>query len=157
MNAARLCALLCLLPGLALARSAELAGAATAAKPELRLQQGRELEQQGKLREALLAYMSVYHQQLGNVRWSAPACLAMAELMWRRNLPAEGKVEEGRFRHSDRWTAWNLTHNYVEMLRRSGLEERLSPADRELFLRVEQQRDLYAADAAVQAEENTHT
>ncbi len=120
--------------------------------PVAQLKLGALYERQGKLREALLTYMNVYHRHLGSVAFAAPACLSMSELLWRRNMPAEGARAEGNFRHSDRWQAWNTASNFVHVIRRSGQEAHLGEKERERFRKVEKALQRYAADPAVQAE-----
>ncbi len=107
----------------------------------------------GNPKDALLTYMNLYNQNLGNVTYSAPACLAMTEIMWKRNTPTTGDRLKGDFKQSDRWQAWNTARDYVDKLRRSGFEEKMSRSDKDLFQKVVQAVARYGGDAAVQKEE----
>ncbi len=114
---------------------------------------GKAYDQAGNQKDALLTYMNLYNQNLGNVTYSAPACLAMTEIMWKRNTPTSGDRLQGTFKQSDRWQAWNTARDYVDKLRRSGFEEKMSRSDKDLFQKVVQAAAKYGADAAVQKEE----
>ncbi len=114
---------------------------------------GKAYDQAGNQKDALLTYMNLYNQNLGNVTYSAPACLAMTEIMWKRNTPTTGDRLQGNFKQSDRWQAWNTARDYVDKLRRSGFEEKMSRSDKDLFQKVVQAAAKYGADAAVQKEE----
>ncbi len=114
---------------------------------------GKAYDQSGNQKDALLTYMNLYNQNLGNVTYSAPACLAMTEIMWKRNTPTSGDRLQGNFKQSDRWQAWNTARDYVDKLRRSGFEEKMSRSDNDLFQKVVQAVARYGADAAVQKEE----
>ncbi len=107
----------------------------------------------GDLDKALLTYMNLYNQNLGNVAYSAPACLAMTEIMWKRNKPTSGDRMKGTFKQSDHWQAWFTAQNYIETLRRSGFEQKMSRSDRDLFQKVVEAHGRYNADAGVQREE----
>ncbi len=114
---------------------------------------GKAHDMSGNQKDALLTYMNLYNQNLGNVTYSAPACLAMTEIMWKRNAPTTGDRLKGDFKQSDRWQAWNTARDYVDKLRRSGFEEKMSRSDKDLFQKVVQAVARYGADAAVQKEE----
>ncbi len=114
---------------------------------------GKAYDQAGNQKDALLTYMNLYNQNLGNVTYSAPACLAMTEIMWKRNDGTSGDRMKGTFKQSDRWQAWNTSRDYVDKLRRSGFEEKMSRSDKDLFQKVVQASARYGADAAVQREE----
>ncbi len=114
---------------------------------------GKAYDQAGNAKDARLTYMNLYNQNLGNVTYSAPACLAMTEIMWKRNEGTTGDRMKGTFRQSDRWQAWNTARDYVDKLRRSGFEEKMSRSDKDLFQKVVQAAAKYGADAAVQKEE----
>ncbi len=114
---------------------------------------GKAHDMAGNAKDALLTYMNLYNQNLGNVTYSAPACLAMTEIMWKRNAPTTGDRLAGNFKQSDRWQAWNTAQDYVTKLRRSGFEEKMSRSDKDLFQKVVQAAARYGADAAVQKEE----
>ncbi len=114
---------------------------------------GKAHDMSGDPQKALLTYMNLYNQNLGNVTYSAPACLAMTEIMWKRNTPVSGDRLKGDFKQSDRWQAWNTARDYVDKLRRSGFEEKMSRSDNDLFQKVVQAVSRYGADAAVQKEE----
>ncbi len=110
-------------------------------------------EQSGDTAKALTTYMNLYNQNQGNVTYSAPACLAMTELMWKRNNPTSGDRMAGNFKQSDRWTAWNTASQYVAILKRSGFEAKMSRADSDKYKKVVEALGRYGADAAVQREE----
>ncbi len=107
----------------------------------------------GDLDKGLLTYMNLYNQNRGNVTYSAPACLAMCEVMWKRNNPTSGDRMKGTFKQSDRWQAWYTAQNYIDTLRRSGFEEKMTRTDRDLFQKVVGALGRYSADASVQKEE----
>ncbi len=114
---------------------------------------GRAHDQAGNQKDALLTFMNLYNQNIGNVTYSAPACLAMTEIMWKRNSAPSGDRMKGTFKQSDRWQAWNTARDYVDKLRRSGFEEKMSRSDNDLFQKVVQAAARYGADGAVQKEE----
>ncbi len=114
---------------------------------------GQAYEKAGNQKDALLTFMNLYNQNIGNVTYSAPACVAMTEIMWKRNNPTSGDRMKGTFKQSDRWQAWNTAQDYVTKLRRSGFEEKMSRSDKDLFQKVVQAAARYGADAAVQKEE----
>ncbi len=114
---------------------------------------GQAYEQAGDASKALTTYMNLYLQNQGNVAYSAPACLAMTELMWKRNAPTSGDRMAGNFKQSDRWQAWNSAAKYVDMLKRSGFEAKMSRADNDKFKKVVEAAARYGADSAVQREE----
>ncbi len=107
----------------------------------------------GNLDKGLLTYMNLYNQNRGNVTYSAPACLAMCEVMWKRNNPTSGDRMKGSFKQSDRWQAWYTAQNYVDTIRRSNIEEKMTRSDKDLFQKVVTALGLYASDATVQREE----
>ncbi len=114
---------------------------------------GDAYEKAGDLDKSLLTYMNLYNQNRGNVTYSAPACLKMCEVMWKRNNPTSGDRMKGTFKQSDHWQAWFTAQNYVDTLRRSGFEEKMTRSDKDLFQKVVEAQGRYNADAGVQREE----
>ncbi len=125
----------------------------TAGRLDMLMLLGKAYDQAGDQKNALLTFMNLYNQNLGNVTYSAPACEAMTAIMWKRNAPTTGDRLKSNFKQSDRWQAWNTARDYVDKLRRSGFEEKMSRSDKDLFQKVVQAAARYGADAAVQKEE----
>ncbi len=127
----------------------------TAGRLDMYLLLGEAYEKAGNQEKALLTFMNLYNQNRGSVTYSAPACLKMCEVMWKRNKPTTGDRLKGGFVQSDRWQAWNTARDYVDQLRRSGFEEnpKVTRSDKDLFQLVVQAAARYGADAAVQKEE----
>ena len=114
---------------------------------------GEAYSKSGDDKNALLTYMNIYNQNKGNILYSAPACKAMMEILWKRNNPATGDRLQGNFKPSDRWTAWTTGQKYVDLIRKGGLEAKFQPAERDEFNKVVSDLSGYAADAAVQKED----
>lgn len=114
---------------------------------------GEAYAKSGDDKNALLTYMNIYNQNKGNILYSAPACKAMMEIMWKRNNPATGDRLKGNFKASDRWTAWTTGQKYVDLVIKGGIEAKLTPAERDEFNKVKADLAGYAADAAVQKED----
>ena len=114
---------------------------------------GEAYAKSGKVKEALQTYMNLYNQNKGYIKYSAPACQAMMKLFWDRNTPASGDRLKGNFKPSDRWNAWNTGQQYVTLVKRSKLDEKFTPADRDAFNAVENDLNTYKADAGVQRED----
>ena len=107
----------------------------------------------GDYQNALLAYMNIYNQNRGNIAYSAPACSAMMQIMWKRNNPASGERTKGNFHASDHWTAWRTGRDFLNQIERSKLVEKLTPADRDKYNVLVQEVKKYEADGDVQKEE----
>ena len=107
----------------------------------------------GDIAKGLQTYMNLYNQNRGNISYSAPACKAMMELMWKRNTPTSGDRMKGTFKQSDHWRAWTTGQDYVTQIRKAGIEEKLTPDERDKFNEVVKLVAQYAADAGVQKED----
>ena len=107
----------------------------------------------GDVAKGLQTYMNLYNQNRGNISYSAPACKAMMELMWKRNTPASGDRMKGTFKQSDHWRAWTTGQDYVTQIRKAGIEEKMTPDERDKFNEVVKLVAQYAADAGVQKED----
>lgn len=107
----------------------------------------------GDVNKALETYMNLYNQNRGSISYSAPACKAMMELMWKRNKPASGDRLKGTFKQSDHWRAWTTGDNYVDQIRKAGIEAKMTPAERDAFNEVVKLLAQYAADPGVQKED----
>ena len=118
----------------------------------MQLKLGEAYCESGDVQSGLQTYMNVY-QNRGNITYSAPACKAMMEQYWKRNTPASGDRLKGNYKQSDRWLAWNTGQNFVDQIHRSGIEEKMTPDDRDLFNEVKLLVDQYSKDAKVQAED----
>lgn len=114
---------------------------------------GEAYAKSGDEKNALLTYMNIYNQNKGNILYSAPACKAMMEIMWKRNNPSSGDRLKGNFKPSDRWTAWTTGQKYVDLVIKGGIEAKLTPAERDEFNKVKADLAGYASDAAVQKED----
>ena len=114
---------------------------------------GEAYAKSGDDKNALLTYMNIYNQNKGQILYSAPACKAMMEIMWKRNNPATGDRLKGNFKASDRWTAWTTGQKYVDLVVKGGIEAKLTPAERDEFNKVKADLAGYASDAAVQKED----
>lgn len=117
------------------------------------LKLGEAFCESGEVQKGLQTYMNLYAQNRGNITFSAPACKAMMEQLWKRNAPASGDRLQGNFKQSDRWRAWSTGQDYVRQVRRSGIEAKMTPAERDLFNEVSLLVDQYSKDPKVQQEE----
>ncbi len=109
-------------------------------------------------KNALITYGNVYNQNRGLISFSAPACVAMMDIMWARNNPKSGDHIEGTYKPSDRWTAWSTGQAYVTWIERKddkgvNIESKLTPTERDAFRLLRVAVDKYSADGAVQAED----
>ena len=120
---------------------------------EMMLKLGEAYCESGDVQSGLQTYMNLYSQNRGNITFSAPACKAMMEQYWKRNNPTSGDRLKGTFKQSDHWLAWNTGQNYVEQIRRSGIEAKMTPGERDKFNEVKLLLDQYAKDPKVQAED----
>lgn len=116
---------------------------------------GQAYSKAGNIKDALLAYMNIYNQNRGNIGYSAPACMAMMELMWNRNEEASGDRLKGDYKSSDRWTAWRTGQDFINQIQRSNLLGKLAPADRDKYNALVQLVGKYGADPSVQKEERS--
>ena len=107
----------------------------------------------GEVDKGLQTYVNVYSQNRGNITFSAPACKAMMQQLWKRDNPTTGDRIKGGFKQSDRWRAWNTGQDYVRQIRAAKIDEKMTPAERDLFNEVVILLDEYAKDAKVQQEE----
>ncbi len=107
----------------------------------------------GDIAKGLQTYMNLYNQNRGNISYSAPACKAMMELMWKRATPASGDRMKGTFKQSDHWRAWTTGQDYVTQIRKAGIEEKMTPDERDKFNEVVKLVAQYAADPGVQKED----
>ncbi|MCQ2370981.1 MAG: hypothetical protein MJ058_02870 [Akkermansia sp.] len=114
---------------------------------------GKAYDQCGDIKNALLTYMNVFNQNRNQISFSAPACVAAMELFWKRNTPSSGDRIKGNFKASDRWTAWSTGQNYVNLIKRSKLEDKMTASDRDAYNKVVAKVAEYSADAAVQRED----
>ncbi len=117
---------------------------------------GEAYAKSGKVKEALQTYMNLYNQNKGNISYSAPACEAIMKLFWERNTPSSGDRLKGNFKASDRWNAWNTGQQYVTLIKRSNLLDKITPAERDAYNAVENLLNTYKADAAVQREDKAN-
>ena len=117
---------------------------------------GEAYAKSGKTTEALQTYMNLYNQNKGNISYSAPACRQIMKLFWERNNPSTGDRMKGDFKASDRWNAWNTGQQYVTQVKRAGLLEKFTPAERDAFNAVENDLNTYKADSAVQREDKAN-
>lgn len=122
-------------------------------RQEVYLLQGQAYAKSGNIEDALLTYTNLYNQNRGAIAYSAPACKAMMELYWERNKPASGDRMKGDFKSSDRWRAWSVGQDYVNQIRKSGIEQKMTPDDRDKYNEVVTLVSQYGSDAAVQKED----
>ena len=120
------------------------------------LMQGEAYVLAGDTKNALLAYMNLFNQYKGNVGYSARACIAIMDIFWKRNNPEKGDMLQKSYTHSDRWTAWNTGYLYVQQIKKSGVEAKLTPEDRDEFNKVVSAVHNYGTDAAVMKEDKAH-
>ncbi len=107
----------------------------------------------GKVQEGIQTYVNLYSQNRGNISFSAPAVEGIMTQLWKRNTPASGDRLKNTFKQSDHWRAWNTGRDYVTQIRRSGIEQKMSPDERDAFNRVVSLVGEYEKDAGVQREE----
>lgn len=122
-------------------------------RQEMYLLQGQAYAKSGNVEDALLTYTNLYNQNRGQIAFSAPACKAMMELYWDRNKPATGDRLKGNFKSSDRWRAWSIGQDYVNQIRKSGIEQQMKPDDRDKYNEVVKLVSQYSTDPAVQKED----
>lgn len=120
------------------------------------LMQGEAYTKANDLQNALLAYMNLFNQYKGKVGYSAKACLAMMEIFWKRNNPTKGDRLQKGFQNSDRWLAWDTGQQYVNLIRRSGVEAKLTPEERDEFNKVVTAVHNYGTDPAVMREDKAN-
>ncbi len=128
-------------------------GASARARMDMQLKLGEAYCASGDVLKGLQTYMNLYVQNRGNITYSAPAVKAMMQQLWKRNNAATGDRLKGDFKPSDRWSAWNTGQNYVNQLRRAGIDKKMTPSERDLFNEVVILADEYGKDPAVQKEE----
>lgn len=104
-------------------------------------------------KNALLAYMNLFNANKGQVGYASKACLAIMDIFWKRNNPIKGDRLQKGFQNSDRWLAWNTGQQYVNLVRNSGLENKLTPEDRDEFNKLMSTVHNYGTDPAVMKEE----
>ena len=124
---------------------------------EVMLMQGEAYTLANDSKNALLAYMNLFNQYKGKVGYSAKACLAIMDIFWKRNNPTQGDRLQKGFQNSDRWTAWNTGQLYVNLIRRSGVEDKLTPEERDEFNKVLTAVHNYGTDPAVMKEDKANT
>lgn len=123
---------------------------------DMMLMQGEAYTLSNDPKNALLAYMNLFNQYKGKVGYSAKACLAIMEIFWKRNNPTQGDRLQKGFQNSDRWTAWNTGQLYVNLIRRSGVEEKLTAEERDEFNKVISTVQNYGSDPAVMKEDKAN-
>jgi hypothetical protein len=123
---------------------------------DMMLMQGEAYVKANDSKNALLAYMNLFNQHKGKVKYSAQACLAIMDILWKRNTPVQGDRLQKGFQNSDRWTAWNTGYLYVQQIKKSGVEAKLTPEDRDEFNKVVSAVHNYGTDAAVMKEDKAH-
>ncbi len=123
---------------------------------EMMLMQGEAYTLANDPKNALLAYMNLFNQYKGKVQYSAKACLAIMDIFWKRNNPPQGDRLQKGFQNSDRWTAWNTGQLYVNLIRRSGVEQKLTPEERDEFNKVVSAVHNYGTDPAVMKEDKAN-
>ncbi len=123
---------------------------------EMMLMQGEAYTLANDPKNALLAYMNLFNQYKGKVQYSAKACLAIMDIFWKRNNPPQGDRLQKGFQNSDRWTAWNTGQLYVNLIRRSGVEQKLTPEERDEFNKVVSAVHNYGTDPAVMREDKAN-
>lgn len=128
-------------------------GTSPRARMDMQLKLGEAYCASGDVLKGLQTYMNLYVQNRGNITYSAPAVKAMMQQLWKRNNPSTGEHMKGNFKPSDRWSAWNTGQNYVNQLRRAGIDKKMTSGERDLFNEVVILADEYGKDPAVQKEE----
>ncbi|MBR5888514.1 MAG: hypothetical protein IKY92_00505 [Akkermansia sp.] len=123
---------------------------------DMMLMQGEAYTKANDSKNALLAYMNLFNQYKGKVQYSAKACLAIMEIFWKRNTPMKGDRLQKGFQNSDRWTAWNTGQLYVNLIRRSGVEAKLTPEEKDEFNKVLSAVHNYGTDPAVMKEDKAN-
>lgn len=107
----------------------------------------------GKVQEGIQTYVNLYSQNRGNIAFSAPAVKGIMTQLWKRNTPSSGDRLKNNFKQSDHWRAWNTGRDYVNQIRRAGIDKKMSPSERDLFNEVILLVEEYSKDAGVQREE----
>lgn len=128
-------------------------GVSQRARLDMQLKLGEAYCASGDVLKGLQTYMNLYVHDRGNITYSAPAVKAIMQQLWKRNNPSTGDRLKGDFKPSDHWSAWNTGQNYVNQLRRAGIDKKMTPGDRDLFNEVVMLADEYGKDADVQKEE----
>ncbi len=104
-------------------------------------------------KNALATYMNLANQNKGRIGYSAPATVAIMDIMWNRNNPKSGDLLAGTYKPSDRWTAWNTGQAYVTWIDKAGIEPKMTSAERDEYRILRVAVEKYSADGAVQAED----
>lgn len=123
---------------------------------DMMLMQGEAYVKANDSKNALLAYMNLFNQHKGKVKYSAQACLAIMDIFWKRNTPIQGDRLQTGFQNSDRWQAWNTGVLYVNLIKRSGVEAKLTPEERDEFNKVVSAVHNYGNDPAVKKEDKAN-
>lgn len=117
------------------------------------LMQGEAYTKANDTKNALLSYMNLFNQHMGQIGYSGKACLAIMDIFWKRNTPEKGTLLDKKHAHSDRWTAWNTGNLYVQRIKKSGVDAKLTPEDRDVFNQVVSAVHNYGTDPAVMKED----
>ena len=114
---------------------------------------GQAYEKTNDSKNALLTYMNVYNQNRNKISYSAPACIAAMDVLWKRNAPSSGDRMKGDFKASDRWTAWYTGQNFINLIKRSGIEGKMTAGDRDAYNKLVSKVAELGADGGVQRED----
>lgn len=128
-------------------------GSTPRARLEMMLKYAEAFCASGEVQKGIQTYVNLYSQNRGNITFSAPAVKGIMTQLWKRNTPSSGDRLQNTFKQSDHWRAWNTGRDYVTQIRRAGIDQKMTPAERDLFNEVVLLVEEYGKDAAVQREE----
>ncbi|MEY3396026.1 MAG: hypothetical protein RL346_2263 [Verrucomicrobiota bacterium] len=114
--------------------------------PEVGYMLAQSFEKRGMTDDAISMYVKVWSTHMGNVKISAPAIHSWMELSWKRNRPSTDPNVPG-----DRQGAYQGGHRFLELTGR--FKDKLTPDERELWVKVEQLTARYVADPDVKSME----
>lgn len=128
-------------------------GSTPRARLEMMLKLAEAFCASGEVQKGIQTYVNLYSQNRGNITFSAPAVKGIMTQLWKRNTPSSGDRLQNTFKQSDHWRAWNTGRDYVNQIRRAGIDQKMTPGERDLFNEVVLLVEEYSKDAAVQREE----
>ncbi len=107
----------------------------------------------GHDQNAIITYMNLSIQGRSRVSYSAPATVAQMGILWKRNNPSSGDRMKGNYKPSDRWVAWKAGQDYVSWVEKTGIESKMTPADRDKYREVARITGEYGSESSVQNED----
>lgn len=114
-------------------------------KPEVMFNLGIANVKQGKMDQAIAAFLNLVNNYKGMIKWSAPAQEELMKAFWQRNNPRVGYEKQ-----SDRYIAWQNGTNYISVTKPNFMK--MSVDERNKWRKVEDLVKKYGADPSVMEE-----